>query len=235
MTMQTLVDASPVLRRISVQELSLRTLYRVGMLFDKLEYNLKFYDSQRAEIMRECCTETEGRFVPRPGKEAEVERRFRELLEYYEIEADLEEVPQLYVEALSHQAPLLPGAKKAVQELAAILPIAIVTNGIPYVQHGRFDRSELRPYIQELVISGEEGFFKPDPRLIEVALRRMNCSKERALMVGDSLGSDILGAQRAGVDSCWYNPAAKPCTLEKEPDYTIKDLKEIKKILNGEE
>ncbi|MBQ3223200.1 MAG: YjjG family noncanonical pyrimidine nucleotidase [Clostridia bacterium] len=162
-------------------------------------------------------------------------RRFRELLEYYEIEADLEEVPQLYVEALSQQAPLLPGAKEAVQELAAILPIAIVTNGIPYVQHGRFDRSELRPYIQELVISGEEGFFKPDPRLIEVALRRMNCSKERALMVGDSLGSDILGAQRAGVDSCWYNPAAKPCTLEKEPDYTIKDLQEIKKILNGEE
>ena len=76
------MDASPVLRRISVQELSLRTLYRVGLLFDKLEYNLKFYDSQRAEILRECCDEAEGRFVPRPGKEAEAERRFRELLEF---------------------------------------------------------------------------------------------------------------------------------------------------------
>ncbi len=96
MTMQTLVDASPVLRRISVQELSLRTLYRVGMLFDKLEYNLKFYDSQRAEIMRECCTETEGRFVPRPGKEAEVERRFRELLEF---EVDIGEVETVVIPA----------------------------------------------------------------------------------------------------------------------------------------
>lgn len=82
MTVKTLVDASPVLRRISVQELSLRTLYRVGLLFDKLEYNLKFYDSQREEILRECCTEADGRFVPRPGKEAEAERRFRELLEF---------------------------------------------------------------------------------------------------------------------------------------------------------
>jgi len=198
--------------------------------------HLRITDPQAPEIYSrinaQCWADLEKGLITQ--EELRV-RRFRELLEYYEIEADLEDVPQLYVEALSHQAPLLPGAKKAVQELAAILPIAIVTNGIPYVQHGRFDRSELRPYIQELVISGEEGFFKPDPRLIEVALRRMNCSKERALMVGDSLGSDILGAQRAGVDSCWYNPAAKPCTLEKEPDYTIKDLQEIKKILNGEE
>ncbi len=92
MTMKTLVDASPVLRRISVQELSLRTLYRVGLLFDKLEYNLKFYDSQRAEILRECCDEAEGRFVPRPGKEAEAERRFRELLDFEVDIGDIEPV-----------------------------------------------------------------------------------------------------------------------------------------------
>jgi len=162
-------------------------------------------------------------------------RRFRELLEFYHVEADIDEVPQLYVEALSHQAPLLPGVLEAVKELSALAPIAIVTNGIPYVQHGRFDRSELRPYIKKLVISGEEGFFKPDPRLIEVALQRMGCKKERALMVGDSLGSDILGAQRAGVDSCWYNPAGKECSLEKQPEYIISDLNEIKSILLKEE
>ena len=96
MTMKTLVDASPVLRRISTQELSLRTLYRLGMLFDKLDYNLKFYDEQRAEIMRECCTESEGRFAPRPGKEAELERRFRELLE---LEADIREIEPVVIPA----------------------------------------------------------------------------------------------------------------------------------------
>lgn len=158
-------------------------------------------------------------------------RRFRELIEYYGVEADLDEVPQLYVEELSHQSQLLPGALQAVKELAQLVPLAIVTNGIPYVQHGRFDRTEVRPYIKELVISGEEGFFKPDPRLIEAALRRMGTTKERALMVGDSLGSDILGAQRAGVDSCWLNPAGKACTLETEPDYTITNLIEVKEIL----
>ena len=96
MDMKTLVDASPVLRRISVQELSLRTLYRVGMLFDKLEYNLKFYDSQRAEIMRDCCTEKDGRFVPRPGKEEELERRFRELLEF---EVDIGKIDPVVIPA----------------------------------------------------------------------------------------------------------------------------------------
>ena len=96
MKMQNLVDASPVLRRISMQELSLRTLYRLGMLFDKLEYNLKFYDSQRAEIMRDCCTEKDGRFVSRSGKEEELERRFRELLEF---ETDIGEIDPVVIPA----------------------------------------------------------------------------------------------------------------------------------------
>lgn len=96
MIMRTLVDASPVLRRISMQELSLRTLYRVGLLFDKLEYNLKFYDSQRAEIMRECCTAEDGKFVPRPGREAEVERRICELLEF---EVDIGEIEPVVIPA----------------------------------------------------------------------------------------------------------------------------------------
>ncbi len=160
-------------------------------------------------------------------------RRFAELMEYYHIEGDTQAVPQLYVEALAQQRPLLPGALEAVQELAQIIPIAIVTNGIPYVQHGRFDKSEVRKYVQELVISGEEGFFKPDPRLIEVALQKMHTTKEHALMVGDSLSSDILGAQRAGVDACWLNPQGKECTLEKEPEYTICNLSEIRAILEG--
>lgn len=198
--------------------------------------HLKIDDPQAPEIYSrinaQCWADLEKGLITQDELRV---RRFRELIEYYGIEADLDEVPQLYVEALSHQSQLLPGALQAVKELAQLVPLAIVTNGIPYVQHGRFDRTEVRPYIKELVISGEEGFFKPDPRLIEAALRRMGTTKERALMVGDSLGSDILGAQRAGVDSCWLNPAGKACTLETEPDYTIKDLIEVKEILLKEE
>lgn len=198
--------------------------------------HLKIDDPQAPEIYSrinaQCWADLEKGLITQDELRV---RRFRELIEYYGIEADLDEVPQLYVEALSHQSQLLPGALQAVKELAQLVPLAIVTNGIPYVQHGRFDRTEVRPYIKELVISGEEGFFKPDPRLIEAALRRMGTTKERALMVGDSLGSDILGAQRAGVDSCWLNPAGKACTLETEPDYTINDLIEVKEILLQEE
>lgn len=87
MTMKNLVDAAPVLRKIAGQELSLRTLYRVQKVFGKLEYNLRFYDGQRAEIVRECCEEKDGRLVPRPGKDAEMNRRFGELLSF-EVDAD---------------------------------------------------------------------------------------------------------------------------------------------------
>ncbi len=99
MTMQNLVDASPVLRKIAGQELSLRTLYRVQRLFDKLEYNLRFYDSQRAEIVRECCEEKDGRLVPHPGKEAEMNRRFRELLEF---EVDIGNIDPVVIPAVEN-------------------------------------------------------------------------------------------------------------------------------------
>lgn len=198
--------------------------------------HLKITDPQAPEVYSrinaQCWADLEKGLITQDELRV---RRFRELLEYYKIEEDMGDVPQMYVEALSKQSQLLPGALEAVKELAEMIPIAIVTNGIPYVQHGRFDKSEVRAYVKELVISGEEGVFKPDPRLFEIALEKMGAEKERALVVGDSLGSDILGAQRAGIDACWLNPAGKKCTLEKEPEYTVKDLGEIKTILNGEE
>ncbi len=143
--------------------------------------------------------------------------------------ADLEK--GLITQGLLRAGQQLPGAEEALRELSALVPIALVTNGIAAVQHGRIEPSPVRKYIRQVVISSEEGFFKPDPRLIDVALRRMGTTKERALMVGDSLSSDILGAQRAGVDACWLNPEGKPCALERAPEYTVQTLMEVRDIL----
>lgn len=149
-------------------------------------------------------------------------RRFRELLDHYGVEGDAQACNLLYSEALSRQCIPLPGALEAVRAISARLPIAVLTNGLSDVQHRRFDRSPLRPYIRDMLVSSELGHPKPEPHMYQEALRRFGVSDpRRALMIGDSLSSDILGANRAGVDACWFNPGRLKRTEEVRIDCEI--------------
>lgn len=133
--------------------------------------------------------------------------RFRELLKPYGRAFDIPDVAFRYEMALSEQAQLLPGALEAVKRVAERMPVAIVTNGIARVQRGRMAISPLTPYVSALMISEEVGASKPDPKMIFAALEALGgVPAERALLIGDSLSSDMTAAARAGVDACWVNP-----------------------------
>ena len=158
-------------------------------------------------------------------------RRFRDFLQYYGLDADPHAVGEAYTEALSRQSLLLPGALEAVQAIAAHLPVAVVTNGIAKVQHGRMDPSPLRKYISAFIISGELGVQKPDPRMLYAALEALGgVDRSRALMVGDSLTSDMRAANRAGIDACWYNPEGKAAPPEYSIRYEIADIRALPDI-----
>jgi putative hydrolase of the HAD superfamily len=53
--------------------------------------------------------------------------------------------------------------------------------------------------LDQVVVSAEVGARKPDPSIVETALRRLRCPAGKALMVGDSPETDIAAAQAAGV------------------------------------
>ena len=97
-------------------------------------------------------------------------RRFRELLDYYQVEGDPQKCTDLYSEALSRQCRPLPGALEAVREISARLPIVVLTNGISDIQHRRFDASPLRPYLRGMLVSSETGHPKPEPHMYLQAL-----------------------------------------------------------------
>ena len=183
-----------------------------------------------SRINAACWRDLEKGLIDHPTLKV---RRFRELFALYGCEKDPAEGADRFVAALARQGQLLPGAEEALRELEPLVPMVLVTNGLAAVQRGRFDSSPVRKYFRDLVISSEVGFYKPDPRLIEYALKKQGVPRERALMVGDGLTSDVLGAQRAGVDACWFNPGGLPCTLERAPEYTIRSLREIPGILLG--
>ena len=161
-------------------------------------------------------------------------KRFEDFFEIVGCKADPVEVGNWYIEALSHQGPLLPGALDVVKEIAKHRPIAIVTNGIAPIQHGRMDASGLNPYVKALVISDEMGVAKPNPKLIHEALKQLGGIKPtRALMVGDSLATDVTCARNAGVDACWLNAKGAKADPKLPIAYEITDISQLPAIALG--
>jgi len=154
-------------------------------------------------------------------------RRFRELLEQFECNASSEDTAKAYEEALSRQAILLPGSVEVVKKISEKLPVLILTNGISHIQHGRIDSSPLAPYLSGLLISEEIGAPKPAPDMYLKALEMMNIKPHEALMIGDSLTSDIQGAINAGVPACWYNPGHKEAPEGMKIDYIIDRMEQM--------
>lgn len=138
-------------------------------------------------------------------------RRFSEFLKIHPHALSAQEIASYYEKALSMQYDELPGAYEAIKEIASRLPIAIVTNGIATIQRPRMESCSMHPFFSALVISEEVGSSKPRPEMLLIALEKLGGIEAKdALMIGDSLTSDMGAAKNAGIDFLWYNPKGKP-------------------------
>ena len=109
--------------------------------------------------------------------------------------------------------------------------VGIITNGA-HDEHTDSQLSKVRHLglserIQSLTISGEIGVRKPNIEIFEVACERADALPEEAIFVGDTVGNDIVGANRAGMTSVFINRKAGifvPKTEDEQPDYSISNL-----------
>jgi YjjG family noncanonical pyrimidine nucleotidase len=154
--------------------------------------------------------------------------RFRRLAHELDLpDLPVERISAFYLEALSGQPQLFPGALETVRALAKKLPLALVTNGIAAVQRRRFSASPITPYFQAVVISEEVGIAKPDPRIFAPALQKIGVEASEVLYVGDSVTSDMAAARNAGMDFCWLNPGRIPVPDGQTPAFIIASIKEL--------
>ena len=77
--------------------------------------------------------------------------------------------------------------------------LGLITNGAPDLQRAKFRKSQLEPYFDVAIVSGEIGIGKPDPAIFRQALQMLSARPEEAVMIGDSLSRDIAGAHNAGM------------------------------------
>lgn len=159
-------------------------------------------------------------------------RRFELLLEAIQLTASIDDMSRTYLEHLAICAELMEGAYEVLETLHRTSRIAIVTNGLQSVQRGRFARSTIRPFVDELIISEEIGAAKPNPSFFEIASARTgNPPKSDILLIGDSLTSDIQGGVNYGINTCWYNPSGEPRPADLASTYEIGYLRELLEIL----
>jgi len=158
--------------------------------------------------------------------------RFRRLAVELDIpDLSLDRLSAFYLEALSGQPQLMPGALVTVRALAKKFPLALVTNGIAAVQRRRFAASPITAYFQAVVISEEVGFAKPDPRIFAPALEKIGVEAGEVLYVGDSVTSDMAAARNAGMDFCWFNPGRVPVPAGQSPAFIIAAVEELPRCL----
>lgn len=109
--------------------------------------------------------------------------------------------------------------------------ICIATNGIINLQKTRLLKTSFSKYIDQIVVSEEVGENKPSPKIFLKILKDNNVGHEEAIIIGDSLSNDIIGAKNIGITSVWYNPLNKLNQTNISPDYQISNLLELKNIL----
>ena len=161
--------------------------------------------------------------------------RFRIFFEKYGIGLDWNKAAADYLDLLSDQRFLLPGAFELCSRLYGKFDMYIVTNGMGNVQTGRFSKSELFPFFKGLFISETLGAAKPDPQFYDSALASIgDPDRRRILAVGDSPAADIRGANNAGLDACYFSPEGLELPEGVWAKYTVRTLEEIGDILLGE-
>lgn len=95
-----------------------------------------------------------------------------------------------------------------------------------------FKKSVISKYFETIVISEEISISKPNPKIFEHTLKNKNFfDKNKVLIVGDSLSSDIQGGINFGIDTCLYNPNKIINNTSIKSTYEIPNFVELKSLL----
>ena len=158
--------------------------------------------------------------------------RFQMLFEELGIPAQPQAVAKGYEHNLGLGHYFLPGAKEALDALRGKYRLFLASNGTASVQHSRLTSAGLYPYFEKVFVSQALGANKPSRAFFDACAAQIpGFDPRKALMVGDSLTSDILGGINAGMKTCWVCPPEAQGRPDIVPDYRIEALSQLPELL----
>ncbi len=160
-------------------------------------------------------------------------KRFEEFFSLFGIDTTIaESFNKDYQVALGDYVVFVDKAKDVLLSQKGKYTLAAVTNGTKIAQDKKLKLSGLNKIFDAIFISENVGAEKPNIEFFDYVFKNLGITdKKEALIIGDSLTSDIKGGYIAGIDTCWYNPKHKPNTLGVSVTYEIADIGEIMDIV----
>ncbi len=167
-------------------------------------------------------------------REELVIKRYEILFSELGVEHDPALAQSIYEDRLSRSAFYLPDARELLAVLRGRYKVYLASNGTAKVQDGRIAVSGIDKYVDGIFLSERLGYDKPNPKFFYEAFKSIpDFDPASAIMVGDNLGSDILGGINAGILTCYYNPNGKKNDTGITPDYEIQRLKGLPTLLEA--
>ena len=147
---------------------------------------------------------------------------------------DEEEAVRMYMSRYPKLASLDPSTLRLLDDVRSRgVPVGIVTNGSSEMQWAKVRSTGLVDLVDGVVVSGDLGIHKPDPRIFEHALAKIDARAEGTLFVGDNPVADILGASAVGMTSAWIRLGREWPFADRPPDYAIDHVSEARAIVFG--
>ena len=212
---------------LAAEDISIRSLFKDFNLGECTDEMLCLYSAINADYWKRL---ERGEM----SKKEILVKRFETFFSQVGIRSvDCDAFDKAYQKRLGETVVFRDNSYELVKSLKGVIPQYAASNGTIVAQTGKLTRSGLIDLLDGVFLSEKLGAEKPSVLFFEKVFETIQTvNRERVLIVGDSLTSDILGAENAGIKSCWYNPSHKPNTTDIKPDFEIEHLSEIKKILD---
>jgi putative hydrolase of the HAD superfamily len=126
-----------------------------------------------------------------------------------------------------------PDTVRTLERLSKSHSLGLLTNGAPDLQRRKIEGAGLAGYFDQALISGEVGIAKPDRRVFDMLLDWLASTVERTLVIGNSLSTDVQGAQQAGMRAIWVNRSGMARDSQITPDWEISTLDDLPAILES--
>lgn len=127
---------------------------------------------------------------------------------------------------------LFDGVRRLLSDLRnAGYELGLLTNGLSDSQWDKIHSLGIEASFAAIVVAGDIGAYKPDERAFRVLLDRLGADRARALFVGDSYDTDIVGASAVGLASAWIRPHGTPRPGAAVPTYEFPSVLDVREVL----
>ncbi len=151
---------------------------------------------------------------------------------YIQIEINISNAWSIFEKTWKKNIELFSDTNEILKSLNEKYKLGLVTNGLSEHQRFKIEKFELEKYFECILISEEVGFQKPDIQIFNKAAEKLNLKVKEMLHIGDNPSHDVIGANKAGMFSCWLK---RPGHWYKEikdvePNYIISNLLELENL-----